>query len=490
MSFSLKTLIKITGVLLLVTGIAMLVPLAMSVHYGERECTLGFLISGAASIVFGFITYKFIKPSKSSPKARDGYLIVVIAWLICSAFAALPYVLSGHVTSYIDALFEAIAGYTTTGATVIGETGMNNSMIMWKAITHWLGGMGILVFIISILPSLGVSGQKIAIAEAPGPSLVKVAPRIQDLAKLLYMIYLTLTAAEFVLLLFSDMGAFEALVNTMGSVSTAGLLLYSDGIAHYNSLYVEMVISLFTVLSSVNYIVYIYILKRNFRDVKNYYEFRVFITIIASATLLVAVVLSFSNYYTSFWETLRYAFFQVTAFITTSGYTIGGYAAWPEFCKAILLCVLFVGGCACSTCGSIKVIRIMIAFKLIVRGFYLRLHPRAVKAVKIGNESVSAPMAASIAAFIMLYFAIFLFASLVFSLQGLDLETTFGTTAALLSNTGVGLCQELSSGYFGMYGDGLKVFCMFLMITGRLELYTVLVLFFPSFWNPNRFGKN
>jgi len=485
MYFNARTIARITGLIMTITGIAMLPAFLCALYYGETASAHGLLLSCIISVLPGAAIYHATKTSRKELYTRDGYLAVIVCWLICSLLGALPYFISGEITSYADAFFESTSGYTTTGATVMSEASLTRSLLMWKAVTHWLGGMGILVFVISVLPALGTGGHRIAVAEAPWPSFTKLAPRISDIAKMLYFIYIFFTVLEFLLLSLSSMSHYDALINSLGSVSTAGLHLHSQGIAYYKSLYVEIIITVFTIMSSINYLMYIYILKGDMSHLKKNVELKVFLSIIAASSLVMALSLRSAGTYDSFAEALRHSVFQAASTATTSGYILDSYAAWPAFCQALLFILLLIGGCAASTCGSIKVIRIVIMIKLIMRGFVKRLHPHAVRAVKVGDSTISANMVSSVTAFIFLYAVVFIFSSLILAFQNLDMETTLGSVAALMSNTGTGF-GDVSGGNFSMYSAPLKIYMSLLMMTGRLELFAVLLLFIPSFWNPNR----
>lgn len=488
MNFTYKTLVKLAGLLLGITGVAMLPSFLCAYYFGEKDMELVFFIISTASILLGFSIYRLVPKSKKILKLRDGYLIVICCWINCSIFGAIPFIISGQIPSFIDAFFEAVAGYTTTGASIILDTQLSPSLVLWKATTHWLGGMGILVFIISISPTLGIDGQRIIAAETPGSGINRMAPRIHDLTKLLYLIYITMTLAEFLILwLGSKMNAFEALVNSLGSISTAGLFLHPHGVAYYDSIFVEMVISFFSILASVNFIIYIHLIKRNPGQVRKNIELRFFLIIIFIATILITLDLRFSETYKDIWQALRHSFFQVTSFMSTSGFTITDYGIWPTFSRLILFTLLFIGGCAVSTSGGIKVVRLIVLFKLIVRGFFKRLHPRAVSSIKIGDNTVSASNVSHITTFLFLYALTFLIGSLVLSLQGLSIETTLTATASLMSTTGTGLGDVGPAGSYAVFSPPLRLFMSLLMLVGRLELYTVFLMMFPSFWNANRF---
>lgn len=334
---------------------------------------------------------------------------------------------------------------------------------------------------------MGPGGQRIVAAESPGAGLSAGAPRTKDLSRLLYLIYFGMTFIVFILLFIgSEMGPFEAIINAMGCVSTAGLFQHPAGIQYYNSLYIEMVISVFTILASVNFLLLIYLVKRNLTGIKNNIEIRIFLLLIAVSTLLVATDLAVTKTYDTTGEAFRVAFFQCTAFLTTSGFTLRDYMDWPIFTHMILLTLMFIGGCVASTAGGIKVTRLMVMFKLIRRSFFRKLHPRSVKAVKVGNNALSSAMVSSITSFIVLYLGTFLAGSAILSLQGLDLETTLSTTASLMSTTGIAFGKIGSSGSFEVYSPAMKVFISLFMMVGRLEMFTVFVALFPSFWNPNK----
>ncbi|WP_256130519.1 TrkH family potassium uptake protein [Anaerovorax odorimutans] len=486
-SLNYQAIVKILGVITLIVGISMLPALFCAHIYKEPSSFKALLISSAVTIAAGGLTVLLIRPVKAKFRAREGYLVVALCWIIASLFGTLPYYLSDYTNSFIDGFFESTAGFTTTGCTSIGAGIMPNSLLMWKAISHWLGGMGILVFVISILPTLGINGQMIARAEAPGPVLEKMAVRMSDSAKILYLMYFSFTVIEFVMLALSpSMSPFDALINTMGSISTGGLVAHPNGIAYYNSVYVEIVISVFTILASVNFVLYHYAIKRQWKYVLKDIELRAFLRILIGAVLLCTLGLYFLGNAPSFGKALRDSFFQVISVATTSGYSSADYTLWPVLCQMILFTLMFIGGCAASTCGSIKVIRIVVLLKLIGRGFYKRIHPRSVVAVKLRGKAVPAPVVSAITVFILMYMGLFLFSCLILSLQNLDLETTITTSAAMLSNTGMAFGQVGALGNYSMFGGGLKLYLSLLMIVGRLELFTIVILFTRNFWGRDR----
>lgn len=479
-------IIKILGTIIFIIGMSMTIPWIYAEAAGEYSCTRAFRICAPATIVVGAAIMLIIRKTTPKFRSREGYIIVASCWIIASIIGAFPYFLSSFTGSYIDAFFESTSGFTTTGCTAVAGDMLPKSLLLWKALTHWLGGMGILVFVISILPALGINGQFIARAEAPGPVFEKMTVRISDSAKILYITYLSFTLIEFILLMLSGkMSAFDAAVNTMGSISTGGLVVHPTGIAYYDSVYVEVVISIFCILSSLNFVLYHYLITKKpsyfFHDI----ELRVYLIIIASAILICAYGLIVVNN-ASFSSAFRDSFFQVISMATTTGYTRSIYVDWPTVCQIVLITLMFIGGCAASTSGSVKVIRVIIMMKLIWRGCIKRIHPRSVVAVKVGNHSLSVGLVSNITSFIFTYMGIFILSCVILSFQGLDLETNMTAALSMLSNTGAGFGEAGVIGNFSIFHPLLKLYLSGLMIVGRLELFTIIVLFTRNFWGRDR----
>lgn len=486
MPFNYRAIIRALGFIIGINGVAMFPSFVCAYYYEENQAAIALGMCGVVSVIAGILMFHFSHQKRGALSVRDGYLIVSASWIICSLIGAMPYVLSGEIPLFINALFESVSGYTTTGATVVSDWEFTHGMLLWQATTNWLGGMAILMFIISVLPMFGTGGQRVAYAEASWSSYTRTSPRISDLSRTIFMIYIALTIAAFALLAITPMGRFEALINSLGSVSTAGMLLHPGGIEYYDSFYIESVISGFTILASINFVMYLYLIQRYFRNIKDNIELRVFLAIILCVTVLISFNLLNEGGYGSYSEAFRHAFFQVTSVATTSGYTIGNPGTWPVFSKALLFGLFFIGGCAASTSGSIKVIRIVVLFKLIARGFVKRLHSHAICSVRMGKKNIPSPMVSAVAAFICLYGATYLIAALILSLQNLDFETTLSGAAALLSNTGFGF-GELVYGNFDVFTNPiLKGFMCMIMLIGRLELFSIFLLFMPSFWNTDR----
>ena len=481
-----KAMVRILGIIMFIVGLSMLFPLIYAKVTGDPAGVFAFSRCAVPTIIIGALMSFLIRAPRAKFRSREGYIVVASCWVLASLIGAFPYMLTGYAENFIDAFFESTSGFTTTGCSAVDGAVLSRSLMLWKAISHWLGGMGILVFVISILPALGINGQIIARAETPGPVMEKMTVRMSDSAKILYITYLTFTVIEFILLLFSGkMPVYDAVINTLGSISTGGLMVHPEGIAVYDSLFVEIVISVFCVLASINFILYHYVVTGKASYLLKDIELRVFIIIIVLATLVCTLGLVFQSD-TSFGEALRESFFQVVSMATTSGYTRSPYIIWPAVCQFTLLTLMFIGGCAASTSGSIKVIRVVVMFKLIWRGCIKRMHPRSVVAVKVGGNAISAPVVSQITVFILLYMMIFLMSSLLMSFQGLDMETTITATLAMLSNTGAAFGEAAALGNFSMFHPLIKIYLSALMIIGRLELFTIIILFTRNFWGRDR----
>ena len=477
-----RAIFRILGIIILIVGVAEVFPWLYAEAVGDDNCVFAFRICAPITLAIGLAMLFFIRTGRSRFGAREGYLVVALCWIVASLIGAFPYLLSGFFDNYIDSFFESASGFTTTGCTVSSSGVINRSLMLWKAISHWLGGMGILVFVISLLPALGINGQIIARAEMPGPVLEKTSVRMSDSAKALYLTYITFTVLEFILLMLSGkMPLYDGVITTLGSISTGGLLVHPQGIAYYGSVYIEIVISVFCMLAAVNFVRYHYLLTGKFSYFVKDLELRAYAIIIAGATIICTGGLIYFKH-EGLGPALRDSFFQVVSFATTAGYTRTPYMSWPTMCQLILLVIMFIGGCSASTAGSMKVIRVLVMLKMIARGCVRRVHPRSVVAVRLGNGFVSAPVVSSITVFLFTFAGLFLFSSLVLSLQGLNMETSFTSTLCMLSNTGASFGYGASMGNFSFFHPGLKIYLSALMIIGRLELFTIIILFTRNFW--------
>lgn len=472
--------LKVLGILLIIESTLMAPSLLIS--FNDRGIDFyPFLITIVITLLIGMILSR--KKSKDNMiGAKDGLAIVALGWLTISVLGALPLFLSGSTPTYIDAFFEIVSGFTTTGSSLIDniET-LPRGILFWRSFTHWIGGMGILVFTIALLPALGIGGFQIYKAESPGPIAGKMAPRIKDTAKILYVTYLGITIFEVILLLLGKMSIFESLVHTFGTVGTGGFGIKGESIGYYKSSYIHIVISIFMVLSGISFSLYYTIYRGRIREIFKNEELRLYLGIIVVSTMLIGINLYISNY-GNIMNSLRDSFFQVSSIITTTGYSTADFNLWPSFSKGILLILMLIGGSAGSTAGGIKVIRILVMFKLIKREILKIFHPRAVIPIKNDGHTLSNDVIAGIYSFIALYIVIFAFSTLAISLEGVDLVTASTSVIATLSNIGPGLSLVGPSSSFSLYSGASKLLLSFLMLLGRLELFTIIALLAPKNW--------
>ena len=485
MSFNHRLIFRTISVILLIEGLFMLPSMLLAFKEGTVETGRGFLYAFLALEILGGIAYITTEKHKVKMRLRESYYIVIICWFTVIAAGFIPYYLSGNGYSVIDSLFESVASWTTTAAWVLDINEMPKALVLWKATSNWLGGMGIILIAVLVLSALGVSGQKLAGAEVSGPELEKHTARMVDTVRLLYTIYIAASLLEFLLLRIGQVPVFDALINTMSTISTAGMLDYKGTIENYFNSYVKLVLVGFSILASLDFIIYVNIARKRFREALKDYEMHVFFIMIGSATLFCAVMLFVTGYFGNVFQALVNGAAGVVSFASTTGFPLEHVERWPSVCKAVLLLLMMVGGSGNSTAGGIKVIRFAVLIKLVRRGIYKKIHPRAVKPVLVRNVPVSAANVSSISTFILLYFGILLLSSVVLSFENLDLETTLAAPITLFSNCGVGFGQLAEANYTVFSGAG-RLYCCLLMLMGRLEMYALLILFSRSFWRPDK----
>ncbi|MGI6734389.1 MAG: TrkH family potassium uptake protein [Anaerovoracaceae bacterium] len=487
MSLNFPAMIKILSFITVLVGLSMIPSALVSVYYAEYDAALRFAMVILPILAVGLVISAKVRATASRLKLREGYLAVALSWLLASLIGCLPYLATGTIDGFVNAFFESVSGFTTTGASSVTNVEiLPKGVLFWRSFCQWLGGMGILIFAISILPALGIGGQNMAKAETPGISLSKVVPRMTDSAKILYIIYIVFTLAAVILLKLGGLSLFDSFIAALGSTSSGGLSNYNEGISHFNSGYVEIIASFFTVLACINFTLYYSIIQGKWKRFFSDHELRTFLLILAAGGLFVTASLWLTGSYDSIGESLRHGLFQSTAFITTTGHFSADFNLWPAFSKTVLLLLMLIGASSASTGGGIKVIRIIALFRLIQRGIYMRLHPRAVVPVKIQGRTISSEMVSGIMSFLALYTFIFVLSVLILSLENLDFLTTVTTVAATLNNVGTGMGLVGPEGSFAMFSDFSKIYLCFVMLMGRLELFTVILLFTPSFWNPDR----
>ena len=474
--------LKIIGFLTTLCGIAMFPCALVGFLLGENIAAGALSSSSLFFTMTGAVIHAATRLNHIKLRYHEGWLIACVSWVYCSLLGTVPVYFCGRDYTFIGSFFEAVAGFTTTGCTVFDINTMPKCILLWKAVSSWLGGMGILVLVVAIFPSLGISGQSIASAETTGPTLEKLDARYSDTGKFLYKVYIIMTVTEFLLLLLGPLDWFDALINTFSSVSTAGLVITTESSELFNSIYVRTVILVFTILSSLNFCTYFLIRKGKIREALNNIETKVFFTIIATATVLITVCLKITGTYQSLWHAFSDSLCQVVSFIATSGYYVCDYTQWPAFAVSVLFCLLFIGGCSMSTSGSLKVIRFVVMLKLIGRGFFRQVHPNGIKAVKVEGHAIPADKVSAISTHIILFFASLFLGCIILSFNNFDMETTITTAIAFFSNTGMALGAAGASGYYGMFNGFSQLVLSFIMIMGRMEMYAVLILFSKYFW--------
>ena len=477
-----KVVSYMVGRILHIEALLLMLPLVVSLIYREK-CAVAFLITILIAIAVGILLTKLFGKNDKMIFAKEGFAIVALAWIAMSLIGALPFYISKEIPSYIDAFFETVSGFTTTGASILPEIEkISCGLLFWRSFTHWIGGMGVLVFVMAIFPQ--ESGRSIHImrAEVPGPIVGKLVPRIRETAKILYLIYIAMTIIQIILLLIGGMPFFDSVVHTFGTAGTGGFGVKNDSIAGYNS-YLQWIIAIFMVLFGVNFNLYYLILIKRFKSAIKSTELWVYLGIIAFSTVLISVnTFDVSN---SLFDTVRTAFFQVSSIITTTGYATVDFNLWPNLSKTILVLLMFIGACAGSTGGGIKVSRIIIAIKTIFKDIKRMLHPRSVGSVKFEGKAIDNQTINNVSVYFAIYFILFFAILFLLSFETaeiFDFETNFTAVAACFNNIGPGLAGVGPASNFEAYSGFSKIILSIAMLLGRLEIFPILLIFTPIFW--------
>lgn len=470
---------RVLSLLLIGEAVSMTPSLAVSVYYGEGDTT-AFLISIGITLLLGLTGY-VLTPKGGSVRYREGFMIVGLGWLLVSLLGTLPFMLYGTFDSLLDAFFEAVSGFSTTGATVLRDIeSQPHGILFWRAMTHWLGGMGILVLALAILPVIGTGGFRIFKTESPGPMPGKLVSKVGKTAQILYTIYFVFTLVEIVALRLVGMTWFDAVTHTFATMGTGGFSTKNASVGAFANPGAEWVISGFMLLASVNFALYYEAVVGDIRSLLKDSELKLFLTIVGTAVLLITV--NAGHLFASVFEALRSAVFQVISIISTTGFVTDNYERWPELSKGIIFLLAFIGACAGSTGGGIKNIRVLILLKYIKRTLYRLIHPQAVIPLRVAGKPISEDTVQNVLGFVVVYALVFIGLSLVLLTQGMDLLSSTSAVAVSLGNVGPG---------FGMVGPtttyadltGLtKLVLSVAMILGRLEIYTILVMLVPAFW--------
>ena len=472
----------IIGWILNFQGLFLLVPCIISMIYNEKS-GFAFIISSIISFAVGFL-FTRKKPKNRSFYAKEGFISVALGWIALSVSGALPFIISGEIPNIFNALFESISGYTTTGATILSDVeSLSKCLLFWRSFTHWIGGMGVLVFVLCILPLADGNNMHLMRAESPGPSVGKLVPKVKSTAMILYGMYTALTIIECILLLFGKMSLFDAVTTSLATAGTGGFGIKNNSMADY-SMYIQNVVAIFMFIFGVNFNIYFLFLIRKPKEVLQSEELRTYLGIVLISTLIIGINISGSL--SSIWVGIQQAFFQVSSIITTTGFSTVDFNTWPEVSKFILVGLMFIGGCAGSTCGGIKISRIIIAWKNLKNEISSFVHPKRVQIIRLEGRKVGSDVVKSVNAYLVLYLILFVVSVFLISIENGSFETNFTAIAATLNNIGPGLDGVGPMENFGAFNPLSKCVFMFGMLAGRLELIPMIILFSPWVWKNNR----
>jgi len=451
-------------------------------YYNESGLN-AFLYSIIICLVSGTLLFGLNYNVQKKISVKESFFIVGFGWIIAGLFGSLPFVFSGIFPTYSDAFFETVSGFTTTGSSVIKNVEIiGKGVLFWRSFTHWLGGMGIIVLFVALFPFLGASGRNLMKFESPGPIKSGIKPKTADTARYLWYIYFGFTFIEIILLALFGMNLFDSMCHSFGTMATGGFSTLNKSIAGYESVVIEFIITFFMICAGLNFSLYYSLLHCNYKTLFKDVEFKTYIGIISISILLTAAILYFNNYYNSFLTSLRYAGFQIVSILTTTGYATADFNQWPSFCKILLITLMFVGGCAGSTAGGMKVIRVIILYKFAKLQIFRTIYPNAIVTLKLENHPFPKHILFQILGFFVLAVLIFISGSLFVSLFNYDIETSASAVAATLWNIGPGIAKVGAIENFSFFPQPVKYVLSFFMIIGRLELFTVLVFLSPSFW--------
>ena len=475
-----RMVLSMIGKVVLVEAALLLLPLFVSIGY-KNDCILAFLITIAVAVVIGLALSLFFKPKHKGVYAKDGFVIVAFSWLFLSAIGALPFVISGEIPSYIDAFFETVSGFTTTGASILDDVeAMSEGLLFWRSFTHWMGGMGVLVFVMAVIPANSDRSIHILRAEVPGPTFGKLVPRIADTAKILYLIYVALTVLETILLSLGDMNLFESVVHAFGTAGTGGFGIKGDSVGGYSG-YSQWIITIFMLVFGINFNLYYLILVKKIKTVFKSGELWFYTAIVGLSTL--AITLNIHRRFPDIFTAVRYAAFQVASIVSTTGYSTLDFNRWPDFSKGIIFVLMFLGACAGSTAGGFKLSRVLVLLKLIKREFRHLVHPRSVGVIKIEGKRVDEFTLKSVNAYFAIYIVCIAVVFLLICFEPFGIETNLTAAVSCFNNVGPGFARVGPASSYSCYSDFSKVVLSFAMLLGRLEIYPLIVAFLPSTWS-------
>lgn len=473
-----RIIVYIIGKVLMFESLFMAPALLTALIYQEKA-GYALLISMVICAAVGLLLSRK-KYTRKAMYAREGFVAVALCWIVLSAFGALPFVISGEIPSFVDAMFEVVSGFTTTGSSILSDVeSMSKCLLFWRSFTHWIGGMGVLVFVMAVLPMAGGNDMYLMKAESPGPSVGKLVPKVKGTALILYGMYIAMSLIQMVFLLIGDMPLFDAILTMFGTAGTGGFGIKNDSMAGY-SVYLQAVVTIFMILFGVNFNMYYLLLKRKYKEACSIAEVKVYFGIILIAVLL--ITLNISGTFDSVFEAFHHAAFQVGTIITTTGFATTDFELWPSFSKSILVLLMFIGACAGSTGGGIKVSRIVILFKSMLKELDVIVHPHNIKKLKMDGHVVEHSVVRSVNVYLAAYVMIYAVSVILVSIDNFDFTTNFTAVAATINNIGPGLSLVGPTQNFGLFSDFSKIVLIFDMLVGRLELFPLLILFSKNTW--------
>lgn len=476
-----KLVIHLLGAILLIEALSMLPSLAVAFAYGDGDAS-AFLYTIGLLCLLGLPAWLWVHPGDGNLRAREGFAVVALAWLLLSAFGGLPFVFSGLIPDYVDAFFESVSGFTTTGSTIMTSfDDLPHGVMFWRSFTHWIGGMGVLVLTLALLPQMTGRTAHLVRAESPGPSLSKIVPKMGDSAKILYCIYFVLTVIMFGVLVLAGMGPYDAAIHALGTAGTGGFSNYAASVGAFDSAAIDIIITVFMVLFGINFALFYRVLVGSWREALRSEELHWYLGLYAGGVLLISVVIlpRYGNFFTA----LRYGSFQAASVMSTTGYATTNFDLWPQAAKFMLVLLMLTGSCAGSTAGGIKMVRVALLCKLFGREVSRTFQPRKVQVVRFEKRGVEESLLNQVLVFFFAYILLIVLGSLLVSLEGLyDFETNLTAVITCVSNVGPGLGAVGPAGSFAGYGPFATSVLSLLMLCGRLELFPILVLFDPALW--------
>ena len=469
-------LVYILGKVLLIEGVLMVLPVVCGLFYGESQIFY-YIILAALYVGIGFAV-SFKKPKNMTVFIKDGCVATALSWIVLSACGCIPFMLTGEIPSFTDAMFETASGFSTTGASILTNVeAMSHTSLMWRSLTHWIGGMGVLVFLLAVVPMAGGSNMNLMRAESPGPSVGKIVPKVRTTAKMLYLIYLAMTVAEIIILFACGMPLFDSVCSAFGTAGTGGFGVRNDSFTSYAP-HIQWIVAVFMIMFGANFNFYYYLTTRQVSKAFKMSEVKVYLIVVAVVTAIICF--SVRNLYGSFGEALRHSFFQVSTIITTTGFATADFDLWPTVARFLLLVLMIIGACASSTGGGIKIARFQIMFKTIKREIHTYIHPRTVKKIHVDGKTVDSDIEHSVALYFFIYLLTFTFSMFIVAFEGHDLVTVFSSVAATLNNIGPGLSMVGPTQNYSFFSNISKWVFIFDMLAGRLELMPLIVFLNPS----------